>query len=124
MEKNQIKKIRIKGFRSIKDQEIELENMNVLIGEADTGKSNLFMAFTLLQEILNQRLGLYSAQRGAKALLRSGKDPAESISMEFVFGDGMPTDLSFAQQKMTGCLFNGNIFRTGKWRHLSQAART
>lgn len=88
MEKNQIKKIRIKGFRSIKDQEIELENMNVLIGEADTGKSNLFMAFTLLQEILKQRLGLYSAQRGAKALLRSGKDPAESISMEFVFGDG------------------------------------
>lgn len=88
MEKNQIKRIRIKGFRSIRDQEIELGNMNVLIGETGSGKSNLLMAFTLLQEILKQSLGLYSAQRGAKALLRSGKDPAESISVEFVFGDG------------------------------------
>lgn len=88
MEKNQIKKIKIKGFRSIKDQEIELGNMNVLIGEAGSGKSNLLMAFTLLREILKQNLGLYSAQRGAMALLRGGKDPAESISMEFVFGDG------------------------------------
>ena len=88
MEKNQIKKIKIKGFRSIKDQEIELGNMNVLIGEAGSGKSNLLTAFTLLMEILKQNLGLYSAQRGAMALLRCGKDPAESISMEFVFGDG------------------------------------
>lgn len=88
MEKNQIKKIKIKGFRSIKDQEIELGNMNVLIGEAGSGKTNLLTAFTLLREILKQNLSLYSAQRGAKALLRGGIAPAESISMEFVFGDG------------------------------------
>ena len=106
--KNQLRTIRIKGFKSIKEQEINFNRVNILIGSNGAGKSNLISAFTLLEEIIKKRLGVYSAQRGADALLYCGRKQTPSFSMEFVFGNEnsygfelAPTDdgrLIFAQE--------------------------
>lgn len=83
----QLTKVRIQGFKSIKSQEISFNRINVLIGSNGAGKSNFISAFAFLEEILKKRLGLYSAQRGAESLLYRGRKHTENISMEFVFGN-------------------------------------
>ena len=95
----QLTKVRIRGFKSIKNQEISFNRVNVLIGSNGAGKSNFISVFAFLEEILKKRLGLYSAQRSAESLLYCGRKHTESISMEFVFGnensygfDLVPTD--------------------------------
>ena len=69
----QLTKVRIQGFKSIKSQEISFNRVNVLIGSNGAGKSNFISAFAFLEEILKKRLGLYSAQRGAESLLYRGR---------------------------------------------------
>lgn len=85
--KSELKSIKIKGFKSIKEQTIEFNRINVLIGSNGAGKSNFISAFTLLEEILKKHLAVYSGQRGADALLYYGRKETESISMEFIFGN-------------------------------------
>ena len=47
-----LKKITIKGYRSIKDAALELHKLNVLIGANGAGKSNFVSFFKLLNEII------------------------------------------------------------------------
>lgn len=84
---HQVKKVRIRGFRSIREQTVHLGRVNVLLGSNGAGKSNLFSAFELLSEILKGNLGTYSAQQGLDALLYRGIGVTNRISMEFVFGN-------------------------------------
>ena len=53
-----LKKITIKGFKSIKQCELKLNNLNILIGSNGAGKSNFISAFVLLQNILDKELQL------------------------------------------------------------------
>jgi len=46
----QIEKIRVVGYKSIRDQTLELRPPNVMIGANGAGKSNLFGVFRLLNE--------------------------------------------------------------------------
>lgn len=87
LSKSQLSKVKIKGFKSIRDQEVEFRRINVVIGSNGAGKSNLISAFSFLEEILKKRLSLYSSQRGTEALLYCGRKQTQSISMEFVFGN-------------------------------------
>jgi len=47
-----IDKIRIRNFKSIKEQEINLKNINIIIGANNSGKSNLIDAFYLYQRLI------------------------------------------------------------------------
>lgn len=108
LEMSQLSRVKIRGFKSIRDQEVELRRVNVVIGSNGAGKSNLISAFSFLEEILKKRLGLYSMQRGAEALLYRGRKQTQSVFMEFVFGSDnsygfelVPTDdgrLIFSQE--------------------------
>lgn len=108
LEKSQLLKVKIKGFKSIRNQEVEFRRINVVIGSNGAGKSNLISAFSFLEEILKKRLSLYSSQRGTEALLYCGRKQTQCISMEFVFGNEnsygfelVPTDdgrLIFSQE--------------------------
>lgn len=49
---DQLTKIHISGYKSIKDSSINLNKINVLIGSNGAGKSNFISAFALLQNIL------------------------------------------------------------------------
>ena len=54
-------RIRVIGFKSIRDQELELKRLNVLIGANGAGKSNLIAVFQLLHQIASERLQLFVA---------------------------------------------------------------
>jgi AAA15 family ATPase/GTPase len=45
-------KIKISGFRSIKDQEIELSKINLIYGETATGKSSVLYSLIILKNFV------------------------------------------------------------------------
>lgn len=80
-------KIRIAGFKSIRDQEITLGRLNVMIGANGAGKSNLIGVFRLLNEIVNRQLQLYVGRSGgADRLLHFGRKVTEKLELYFHFG--------------------------------------
>jgi predicted ATPase len=80
----QLSRIIIKGFKSIKECEIDLGNINVLIGANGAGKSNFISAFEMLQKILSRDLTFYTGKKGgAGTLLYNGNKVTDSITMEF-----------------------------------------
>lgn len=68
----QLTKVRIQGFKSIKSQEISFNRVNVLIGSNGAGKSNFISAFAFLEEILKKTTGTIfrSTRRREPALSR------------------------------------------------------
>lgn len=59
-----IRKLRLKNFKSFKDQEIELKNLNVLVGPNASGKSNLIDALMFLSELANAGVREVLERRG------------------------------------------------------------
>ena len=47
MNNQQLSKIKVSGFKSIKDCDINLSNINVLIGSNGAGKSNFISIFKM-----------------------------------------------------------------------------
>jgi len=71
---SRLEKIKIKNFKSIREQTLELGSLNVFIGGNGSGKSNFIEVFHLLREIVNRRLAEYTQRRGgADTLLRFGR---------------------------------------------------
>jgi len=48
--------LRLAGWKSIKDAEIEFRRLNVLVGANGAGKSNMVSFFRLLSEMMARRL--------------------------------------------------------------------
>ena len=79
--------IRIRGFKSIRDLEVELRPVNVLIGANGSGKSNFISAFSFLQEIRSGRLQAYVIRAGgADRVLHFGSanTPEAGIHISFM----------------------------------------
>lgn len=86
-----LEKLTIKGFKSIREQTLELDRLNVFIGGNGVGKSNLIGAFRLLHEVINQRLTDYVAMRGgANNLLRFGRKVTKEIQFDLVISGLIP----------------------------------
>lgn len=85
---SQLKTLTIKGFKSIRSLEnLELRQLNVLIGANGAGKSNFIAFFKLLNELIESRLQLHVAQRGGPdALLHYGRRTTPQIQAQFYFG--------------------------------------
>ena len=62
-----LERLRIKGWRSIREMDLELRPLNVLIGANGAGKSNLIAFFKLLNEMMGQRLQRYFGTTGRAA---------------------------------------------------------
>lgn len=56
MNSGQLSKIKIKGFKSIKECSLELNGINVLIGSNGVGKSNFISTFSLMAYVLKKSL--------------------------------------------------------------------
>lgn len=82
----QLRKIKVSGFKSIKDCELSLGQINVIIGGNNSGKSNLISVFSLLQEFFGKRLQEYVDRSGANQLFYKGKQNSEKILIETHFG--------------------------------------
>src|SRR5262249_36022933 len=94
-----LEKLRIQGFKSIRDQELRLNDLNVFIGGNGSGKSNLIEVFRFLREITNENLAQYTAQKGgADALLYFGRKTSNRIKFFLEFSIDAPTDTSNAYQ--------------------------
>ena len=83
----QFSRIAIRGFKSIKECDIELGSVNVLIGSNGAGKSNFVSILELMQSIVSGRLSYYAAKKGANFLFFNGPKVSNSIAVEFYFGD-------------------------------------
>jgi predicted ATPase len=84
--KKSLERIRVAGYKSIRDQEIELRALNVLIGANGAGKSNFIDVFRLLNRIVDHELQLTVAQRGgADRLLHFGRKRTDEILLQLDF---------------------------------------
>lgn len=95
---DQLSRMTIYGYKSIKSCDISFGKINVLIGSNGAGKSNFISAFSLLQNILFKNLQVFVAQSGVNALLYNGRKVTEEIAFEVFFGNNsygfnlIPTD--------------------------------
>ncbi|CAN1209157.1 ATPase AAA-type core domain-containing protein [Tumidithrix helvetica PCC 7403] len=88
MNQNQLSRIVIKGFKSIRECDLELKELNVLIGANGAGKSNFISFFQMIQQMLARKLQLYvSKQGGPDALLHFGRKKTDEIIAELYFGN-------------------------------------
>ncbi len=83
-----IKRIKVEGFKSIKDIDLELNNLNLLVGANGAGKSNFLSVFKLLNEISSEHLGIFTTKSGgASKLLYLGKKVTDAIKINIDFED-------------------------------------
>ena len=78
--------IEIKGYKSIKEEKIELQTINILIGANGSGKSNFISFFDFLNRLYNQKLNEYVALNGgANKFLHKGQKITDSIFFKMKF---------------------------------------
>ena len=76
-----ISRIKINNYKSIKELDLELKDINILIGSNGAGKSNFISFFDFLTHEVEKNLELYVAkQGGADNLLFFGKKKSSYIS--------------------------------------------
>lgn len=69
-----LNKINIKGFKSIRELDLPLKPLNILIGANGSGKSNFIGVFRLLNNIIEKRLQVHvSEEGGADSILHFGQ---------------------------------------------------
>ncbi len=89
-----LRRMILKGFKSIKEADLELRPLNVLIGANGSGKSNLVSFFKLLNEMMAGRLQQYIGTSGrAQTLLHFGPKvtPQIEAQLEFEVPKGVDT---------------------------------
>lgn len=106
-----LERVEIKGFKSIRQADIELNPLNILIGANGAGKSNFIQTFYLLHEIINERLQLFVGRSGgANLMLYQGRKVTSQIRFRFSFGsnayrvdlEATADDRLFFAQEMVG----------------------
>jgi predicted ATPase len=80
-----LQKIQIKGYKSIKELELELRPINILIGANGVGKSNFISFFKLVNNIYEQRLENFSLKAGVENLLHYGSKETEEVFGRLTF---------------------------------------
>lgn len=74
-----LQNIKIEGFKSIKNLELNLSPINILIGSNGVGKSNFISFFKLVNNIYEQRLQQYSLKSGVDNLFHYGRKSTNKI---------------------------------------------
>jgi len=80
-------RIQIEGFKSIREVDLQLDSLNVLIGANGAGKSNFIGALSLLSEVVDSRLQLSVAKAGgASAMLHHGAKRTPELRIKITSG--------------------------------------
>lgn len=79
-----LRKVKIKGFKSIAEAELQLNDINVVIGANGSGKSNLIGSFRLLERVLSKQLQVYVASDPDR-FLHHGRKVTPALSLDFAF---------------------------------------
>ena len=106
-----IDRLKIEGFKSIQQMDLELGRLNVLIGPNGAGKSNLVSYFQMLREMMDGRLKVWIAKRGgADRILTFGAKETpqfssyikvDDITYDFVLGHTDVELLVFTKEEIT-----------------------
>ena len=81
--------IEIAGYKSIKNERVELSPVNLLIGANGSGKSNFISFFTFLNRLYNKSLTEYiELTGGANKILHKGIKTTGKISFKVEFDNG------------------------------------
>jgi predicted ATPase len=84
-----LNRIRVAGFRSLRDVSLELTPFTVLIGPNGAGKSNLLAVFAMLERCAAGFLPLHvTLHGGASYLMHRSKKEERRIAIEVEFSDG------------------------------------
>jgi len=84
----QLDRIRVKGFKSIKELDIKLNALNILIGANGSGKTNFITLFELLNQIVEKELQTFVGKSGgADSFLFFGSQTTDKISIRLDFGN-------------------------------------
>ena len=79
-------KLILKGYKSIKEVEIEFSAINILIGANGAGKSNFIGFFNFMRKLIEKELELTVAQMGgANKVLYFGKKVTKEIDISLLF---------------------------------------
>ena len=79
-------RLRLKGYKSIKEIDIEFGELNILIGANGAGKSNFIGFFNFMRKLIEKELELTVAQMGgANKVLYFGKKVTKEIDIRLVF---------------------------------------
>ena len=83
---SKLKRIKLEGFRSIKEMTLELRPLNVLIGANGAGKSNFIAFFKLVSELMGGRLQKHIGATGrSTANLHFGPKVTPQLEAEMLF---------------------------------------
>jgi len=75
-----IEQVKINNYKSIRELELSLNRLNILIGSNGVGKSNFISFFELAKAIYEQRFGGYTLEKGGiDNLLYYGRKGSKSI---------------------------------------------
>lgn len=89
MSYHQLKFVSIKGYKSIKDQNIALTKMNILIGQNGAGKTNFISLFKFLRNIIEERLKNISLKSGSENLLYYGSKQTKQMVIHLDFSPNL-----------------------------------
>jgi predicted ATPase len=88
-----LESLHVKGFKSIRDQKIELRPINILIGINGAGKSNLLSLFEMLNHMSTESLSQFIAKRGhASSFLFYGPSNTSQIDITLKFKSDVETE--------------------------------
>lgn len=110
-----IEQLIIENYKSIRDAQLKLNKLNVLIGSNGVGKSNLISSFELFNALLNQRLGSYIlGYGGMDGFLYQGAKVSDHIHFLIDFNNTnafsftlKPSNGNKAYIETSGDYFNG-----------------
>jgi predicted ATPase len=89
-----LRRVVLKGFKSIKEMDLDLRRLNVLIGANGAGKTNLISFFKMLNEMMGERLQQYIATAGrAQSLLHYGPKVTPQLEARLEFEADNGTDI-------------------------------
>jgi len=78
-----LKNIKIKGFKSIAELDLAMEDINILIGANGAGKTNFISVFTFLHQLYNGKLTQYiKTQGGAERFFHFSTKQTEMIVLD------------------------------------------
>jgi len=78
-----ITSVTIQGHTSIRDAQVQIRPLNVLVGANGAGKSNFVRALELLASIVEERLQLYvGLSGGPSALLHKPRGDRLTLSLD------------------------------------------
>lgn len=116
-----LRKIQVKGFKSIASAELMLGDLNVVIGANGSGKSNLIGVFRLLERVLSHNLQTFVASEPDR-LLHHGRKITPALSVDLAF-DQNAYGFTLKAQQDTLIFDEERVKYSGYWNYGEPIAR-